>query len=84
MIAMSPPKTSEGSFRQLGVRREQRRQPRRIAARHAAFGADAVDPRMPPGGGKPRRVAAGIVVVDQAEIKLGLRDEASDSFSGAK
>ena len=38
------------------MRREQRRQSSRIASRHAAFCADAIDTGKAPGGGKPRLI----------------------------
>jgi hypothetical protein len=54
------------------MRRQQRGQPRGVAAGHAAYGGDAVDlcvaARGREAGGGARRV----VVVDEAEIKLGL------------
>ena len=65
------------------MRREQRRQPRGIAARHAAFGADAVDARVTARRREPRGVARGVVVVNEAEIKFGLRAKLQ-AFSGAK
>ena len=54
------------------MRREQRRQSSRIASRHAAFCADAIDTGKAPGGGKPRLIPACVIVVDQTEVKLGL------------
>src|SRR5207248_5094127 len=54
---------------------EQRWQPRRIAARHAAFGADAVDAGVTAGGSKPCLIAVRVVVVNEAEIKFGLGTE---------
>ena len=58
------------------MRREERGQPRRIAARHAAFGGDAVDARMAPRRGEARRIAGRVVVMDEAEIEFGLGAEA--------
>ena len=57
------------------MRGEQRRKPRGIAARHAALGGDAVHAGVAAGGGEALGVAFRIVVVDQAEIELGLRSE---------
>jgi hypothetical protein len=45
---------------------------RGVAAGHAAFGADAVDAHVAAGGGETRLVALGIVVVDEAEVELGI------------
>jgi hypothetical protein len=50
---------------------EQARQPRRIAARHAAFGRDPINPCMPPRRRQPRGVSRRIRVMDKAEIELG-------------
>jgi hypothetical protein len=52
------------------MRREQGLQARRIAAAHSAFGADAVDARMPARRSKPRGVARRIGMVNEAEIEL--------------
>src|SRR5215831_6087034 len=49
----------------LHVRGEQLRKARGIAARHAAFGRDAVDPGMAPGGGEARRVAGHVLAVHE-------------------
>jgi hypothetical protein len=54
------------------VGREKRRETARVAAGHAAFGGDAVDPGVAARGGEAGGVAASVVVVDEAEIKLGL------------
>jgi hypothetical protein len=45
---------------------QERGQRRRIAARHAAFGGDAVDPGLAPGRGQPCRIAWRVVVVNEA------------------
>ena len=52
---------------------EQRRKTHGIAARHAAFGSDAVDAGVAARGSKPRRVAGWVIVVNETEIELGLR-----------
>jgi len=58
------------------VRGEERRQPRRIAARHTAFRGHAVDPGMTPRRGEPRRIALHVVVMDEAEIKRSVGTQA--------
>jgi hypothetical protein len=65
------------------VRREQRRQPRGIAARHAAFGADAVDAHVTARRREPRGVALGVVVMNEAEIEFGVPAKLRP-FIGAK
>ena len=80
LAARTWPGRRGGGFRQsqvaaasaAGMSGEQRRQPRRIAACHAAFGADAVDADVAAGRRQPCGVARGVVVVDQAEIERGL------------
>ena len=42
------------------MRSEQRRQPRWVAARHAALGADAVDATVAAGGGEAGGVTRGV------------------------
>ena len=66
------------------MRSEQPGQARGIAARHAALGGDAVDAHVASRRRQAGGVTRGIVVVDQAEIELGLRREASSRSSGAK
>src|SRR5437016_3061474 len=61
------------SFYRLRMRREQGRQAGGIAACHAAFGGDAVDPGMAARGGQSGRVAGFVVMVHEAEIELGFR-----------
>lgn len=51
---------------------EQPGQPNRIAARHATFGCDPVDTRVAARRGDPCRVAVWIIVMNEAEIELGL------------
>jgi hypothetical protein len=46
-----------------------------VAASHAAFSGDAIDTRIAAGGGEAGHVAGRIVVVNEAEIELGLRVE---------
>src|SRR5947207_10801328 len=52
------------------MRGEQRWQARRIAARHAAFGRNATDPRVTPRGRETSPVARRIVVMHEPEIEL--------------
>ena len=52
------------------MRGEERRQARRIAACHAAFGRDAVNPRVAARGREARRIARGIVVMHEPEVEL--------------
>ena len=54
---------------------EQRRQPRRIAARHPALGRNSVDTHVPPRGRETRRIAGRVVVVDEPEIEFGIAAE---------
>ena len=54
------------------MRGEERRQARRVTARHAALGSDAVHADVAAGRREAGRVALGVVMVDQAEIELGL------------
>ena len=70
-------------LRRAGVRGQQRRQPRGIAARHAALGADAIDARVAAGGGETGRVAVRVVVMDQPEISP-VPGGSSSFSSGAK
>jgi hypothetical protein len=42
-----------------------------IAARHAGFGGDAVDPDMAPGGGEASSVAGHVDAVNEAETEFG-------------
>ena len=48
------------------------RQPRRVAARHPAFGCYAVDTCIAPRRPQPRRIALRILVMNEAEVELGL------------
>src|SRR5262245_55685182 len=57
----------------IGVRSQQGRKARRIAAGHAAFGSDAVHARVAPGGRKPCRISRAIVVMDETQIELRFR-----------
>ena len=67
-VAASSPLDLRSQFGGLHVRGEQPRKARGIAARHAAFGRDAVDPGMAPGGGEASRVAGHVIAVHEAEI----------------
>ena len=67
--------TSWSNSRRARMRGKERLQARGITARHAALRADAVDADVAPGGGEAGRVALRVVMVDQAEIKLGLGAE---------
>ena len=58
------------------MRGEQRREARRIAARHAAFGGDAVNPGVAPRRGQAVPIALGIIVMDKAQIELRFGMEA--------
>src|SRR5436305_433908 len=55
------------------MRGEQRWKARRIAARHAAFGRNAIDPRVTPRRRETRPVARRIVVMHEPEIELCFR-----------
>src|SRR4029077_8824344 len=68
-------RSSIGKLGGAGMGGEQCRQPRRIAARHAAFGGDAVDADVTARRVKPRFVALGVVVVDEAEIERGAQPQ---------
>src|SRR5262249_24496944 len=61
--------------RGAGGRGEQGRKTRRIAARHAALGADASHARVAPGGSKSRRISCAIVVLYETEIELSFGTE---------
>src|SRR5215510_4635803 len=70
-VAASSPLYLRSQFGGLHVRCEQPRKALGIAARHAAFGRDAVDPGMAPGGGEARRVAGHVLAVDRVPLRCG-------------
>src|SRR5215510_7111346 len=74
-VAASSPLYLRSQFGGLHVRGEQFRKARGIAARHAAFGRDIVDPGIAPGGGEASRVAGYVLAVHEAEIELGVRPQ---------
>ena len=65
------------------VRRQQRRQPGRVAAGHAALRVDTVDPDMASCRRKTSRISCIVVVVHEAEIS-SVRGPSRSVSSGAK
>ncbi len=57
----------------MGMAGKKRGQPGWLAARHTAFGGDAIDPRMTLCRGKSLLITFGIFMVNQTQLKVGIR-----------